>query len=145
MKVKNIILMIYFRKFYMKNKKIKNLEIENKNWMGFFATKSAIKHIKKLIKQNSSILGIRLNINKSGCAGLSYSITTINYFNSDDFIYEFKGIKLCASKKILPFINKIELDYIKQGLNYKFKFNNPNAKNICGCGKSFNTMEDIYE
>src|SRR5438132_677853 len=31
-----------------------------------------------------------------------------------------------------------ELDYVKEGLNEGFKFNNPNEKDRCGCGESFN-------
>ena len=31
-----------------------------------------------------------------------------------------------------------ELDYAREGLNEGFKFNNPNVKDQCGCGESFN-------
>jgi ATP-binding cassette subfamily B multidrug efflux pump len=34
--------------------------------------------------------------------------------------------------------NERELDYAKEGLNEGFKFNNPNVKDMCGCGESFN-------
>ncbi len=30
------------------------------------------------------------------------------------------------------------LDFAKEGLNEGFKFNNPNVKDECGCGESFN-------
>ena len=30
-----------------------------------------------------------------------------------------------------------ELDFVKEGLNSSFRFNNPNVENACGCGESF--------
>lgn len=32
----------------------------------------------------------------------------------------------------------MELDYAREGLSEGFKFNNPNVKDQCGCGESFN-------
>jgi iron-sulfur cluster assembly protein len=29
------------------------------------------------------------------------------------------------------------MDFVKEGLNEGFKFNNPNQKGECGCGESF--------
>ncbi|MDQ1237572.1 MAG: Fe-S cluster assembly protein [Wigglesworthia glossinidia] len=104
----------------------------------FFLTDTAVKKIKQLIIKDQSILGIRILLKKSGCAGWSYFMSTVFKFVENDFIYEYKGIKICTPKKFLPLINKIELDYIKTGLNHKFVFNNPNVKNTCGCGKSIN-------
>lgn len=104
----------------------------------FILTDSAVKKINQLIKQNPSILGIRISLKKSGCAGWSYLINTVLKFTKDDFVYTYKGIQICTLKKFLPFINALELDYIKNGLGYKFTFNNPNAKSICGCGNSIN-------
>ena len=37
----------------------------------------------------------------------------------------------------LPYLDGMELDYTREGLNEGFKFNNPNVKDSCGCGESF--------
>ena len=42
-----------------------------------------------------------------------------------------------VSEKNLPLLDGVEVDYAKQGLNEGFRFNNPNAKEMCGCGESF--------
>ncbi|WP_041944168.1 HesB/IscA family protein [Wigglesworthia glossinidia] len=117
---------------------MKHYKDTQKSLKKFILTESAVKKINQLIKQNPSILGIRISLKRSGCAGWSYLINTVSKFTKDDFVYEYKGVQICTLKKFLPFINTLELDYIKNGLGYKFKFNNPNAKNICGCGKSIN-------
>ena len=35
------------------------------------------------------------------------------------------------------FIDGTELDYVREGLQEGFKFNNPNERDRCGCGESF--------
>ena len=41
-------------------------------------------------------------------------------------------------KLIVAVLKPFKLDYVKEGLNEGFRFNNPNVKNECGCGESFN-------
>ena len=43
-----------------------------------------------------------------------------------------------AEEKNLPYLDGMEVDYAKQGLNEGFRFRNPNVKDTCGCGESFN-------
>jgi len=38
----------------------------------------------------------------------------------------------------LAYLDGTELDFVREGLNEGFKFNNPNEKDRCGCGESFN-------
>ena len=47
------------------------------------------------------------------------------------------GVTLLVDPKSLSYIDGMELDYTREGLNEGFKFNNPNVKNQCGCGESF--------
>ena len=37
----------------------------------------------------------------------------------------------------LSYLEGMEVDYVREGLNSFFKFNNPNVKDSCGCGESF--------
>jgi iron-sulfur cluster assembly protein len=38
----------------------------------------------------------------------------------------------------MVYLDGTELDYAREGLNEGFQFNNPNVKDECGCGESFN-------
>ena len=50
---------------------------------------------------------------------------------------DFNGLKVLIDPKSLIYLKGIVLDF-KDGLNGKgFVFDNPNAKNTCGCGESF--------
>ena len=37
----------------------------------------------------------------------------------------------------LNLLDGSEVDYVNEGLNRFFRFNNPNVKDQCGCGESF--------
>lgn len=110
----------------------------NKNiWNGIKLTKKAIKQIILLSSKNPKIKGIKLEIKKSGCAGFSYYINTVINPDENDLKFSFKGANLYVSIKSMPFIDGTEIDYISDGLNTLFKFNNPKSKHLCGCGESF--------
>jgi iron-sulfur cluster assembly protein len=47
-------------------------------------------------------------------------------------------VRVIVDPKSLPYLEGLELDFAKEGLNEGFKFNNPNVKDQCGCGESFN-------
>lgn len=115
-------------------KKIK----KNIIWNGLTLTDTAVSQILQLINKNPDILGLKINIKKSGCAGFSYIIEKVISSEKNDLIYEKKGAKLFVPLNIMPFVDGTELDYIQDGLSFMFKFNNPQAQFSCGCGESFN-------
>ncbi|MEN8214677.1 MAG: iron-sulfur cluster assembly protein IscA, partial [Pseudomonadota bacterium] len=80
---------------------------------------------------------VRLGVKTSGCSGMAYVIEFVDEANDDDAIFEDHGVKVIIDKKSLLYLDGTELDFAKEGLNEGFKFNNPNAKNECGCGESF--------
>ena len=54
-----------------------------------------------------------------------------------DIVLEQHGVKLMIDPKSLAYIDGTELDYVREGLNEGFRFNNPNERDRCGCGESF--------
>jgi len=54
-----------------------------------------------------------------------------------DQVFEQQGVKILIDGKSLVYLDGTELDFVKEGLNEGFKFNNPNIKAECGCGESF--------
>jgi iron-sulfur cluster assembly protein len=53
-------------------------------------------------------------------------------------VFESHDVKVLIDPKSLPYLDGTELDFAREGLNEGFKFNNPNVKDECGCGVSFN-------
>jgi len=80
--------------------------------------------------------GLRLAVTGGGCSGLSYKIEFSDKKDRDN-ILNFDGVNVFIDPKSLIYLKGIVLDF-KDGLNGKgFSFENPNAKNTCGCGESF--------
>jgi iron-sulfur cluster assembly protein len=83
-------------------------------------------------------IGLRLGVRTTGCSGLAYKLEFADALNSEDQEFESRGIKVLIDPKSLAYLEGTELDYTREGLNEGFKFNNPNEKDRCGCGESFN-------
>lgn len=82
-------------------------------------------------------LGMRIAVKTSGCSGMAYALEFADAAAEGDQIFESRGVKLLVDARSLPYLHGTELDFVREGLNEGFKFNNPNARNHCGCGESF--------
>ncbi|QCI16466.1 iron-sulfur cluster insertion protein ErpA [Buchnera aphidicola (Aphis craccivora)] len=102
-------------------------------------TQTAIKKIKNfiLIKKNKN-LKLRIYIIGGGCSGFQYQFTFDENINEDDMIINQENIFLIIDPISLQYLKGGEIDYIENLEGSKFIVNNPNAKNTCGCGSSFN-------
>lgn len=101
-------------------------------------SESATKHLISYLAKNSEHMGVRLSVKKTGCSGLSYVVDYVKSPLEGDMIMPLSGDYLvCIDKSSYPFLKDMQVDYVKQGLNYKFIFNNPNQTGQCGCGESF--------
>ena len=80
--------------------------------------------------------GLQL-VKQSGCAGFAYVLDLTREPADDDLLFERDGAKLYVPLKAMPFIDGTTVDYVREGLNQIFKFNNPKAQHACGCGESF--------
>ena len=101
-------------------------------------TDKAIEQIKVIsAKENQDgTKGLRLAVTGGGCSGLSYKIEFSDKKEKDN-VLDFEGVKVFIDPKSMIYLKGIVLDF-KDGLNGKgFSFDNPNAKNTCGCGESF--------
>ena len=98
----------------------------------------AATHIGNFIAKRGKGVGIRLGVRTSGCSGMAYKLEFADEIGADDVTFESHGVTILIDPKSLPYLEGTELDYAREGLNEGFKFNNPNVKDQCGCGESFN-------
>lgn len=106
--------------------------------MALTLTEKAATHVRKSLEQRGKGIGLRLGVRTSGCSGMAYTLEFVDNIDEQDQIFESQGIKIIVDPKSLFYIDGTELDYVREGLNEGFKFTNPNVKNQCGCGESFN-------
>jgi iron-sulfur cluster assembly protein len=106
--------------------------------MAVTLSERAATHVANYIAKRGKGVGVRLGVRTSGCSGMAYKLEFADEVGPDDITFESRGITVLIDPKSLPYLEGTELDYTREGLNEGFKFNNPNVKDQCGCGESFN-------
>ena len=101
-------------------------------------TENAAKHVQGYLAKRGKGVGLRVGVRTSGCSGMAYKLEFADSLNPEDVSFESHGVKVIVDPKSLPYLQGTELDYTREGLNEGFKFRNPNVKDECGCGESFN-------
>ncbi len=106
--------------------------------MAVTLTEKAATHVQNFVARRGKGVGLRIGVRTTGCSGFAYKLEFADAVNPDDHQFESHGVKVLVDPKSLPFLEGTELDYTREGLNEGFKFSNPNVKDECGCGESFN-------
>ena len=106
--------------------------------MAITLTEAAAQRVEKFLANRGKGIGLRLGVKTTGCSGMAYTLEFVDEALAEDVQFESHGITVVVDPKSLVYIDGTELDFTKEGLNEGFKFNNPNVKDECGCGESFN-------
>ena len=105
--------------------------------MAVTLTQKAAEHVAQFIAKRGKGVGVRLGVKTTGCSGLAYKLEYVDEAEPEDVIFEAHGVKVLVDPKSLAYIDGTELDFVREGLNEGFRFNNPNERDRCGCGESF--------
>ncbi len=105
--------------------------------MAITLTENAVKHVRNFMSKRGKGIGLRIGVRTSGCSGMAYKLEFADEACDDDIRFTSSGVTILVDPKSLPYIDGMELDYTREGLNEGFRFNNPNVKDECGCGESF--------
>ncbi len=109
----------------------------NKDAIGM--TQQAIDHVYTMLTERGHGIGLRLGVKTLGCSGYAYNIGFLDKAEANDKIFEINSdITIAVDEKAYPIIKGTVIDFISEGLSRQFKFTNPNVKDLCGCGESFN-------
>ena len=101
-------------------------------------TPKAINRIRQVFaRQGVQEGGLRLGVQGGGCSGLSYLIRFEPKERPSDRVFDFDGVRVFVDPKSLIYLDGMTLDYKESLMQSGFVFDNPNAKQSCGCGTSF--------
>ena len=106
--------------------------------MSISMSQAAADHVNHYLARRGHGLGVRLGVRTTGCSGMAYVLEFVDKLTAGDTLFVSRGVKVVIDPKSIVYLDGTELDYVKEGLNEGFQFKNPNAKNECGCGESFN-------
>jgi iron-sulfur cluster assembly protein len=105
--------------------------------MAISLTESAAARVKNHLASRGRGLGLRLGVKATGCSGFSYVVDYADEMRPDDLVFESGGVKVFVDPGSLSSIDGTRIDFVRQGINESFRFENPNVRGECGCGESF--------
>jgi iron-sulfur cluster assembly protein len=100
-------------------------------------TDQASKKIQQQLSKRGKGVGLRVAVKTTGCSGLAYVLEYVDEPNPEDQCVDCNGCKVFVDPKSYAYLTGLEIDYVRNGLNEGFEFNNPNERDRCGCGTSF--------
>lgn len=100
-------------------------------------TPEAARFLSQQLAKSPGAVGVRLGAAPSGCSGFGYRIEPAHRVEEDDAVYETEGVRILVARKSLPFVQGTAIDLVQEGLARRLRFDNPNARQSCGCGESF--------
>ena len=106
--------------------------------MAITLTEKAATRVRDFLGRRGKGAGLRLALKDAGCSGKSYVVEYADAIEPTDQVFESHGVKIIIDPKNLVFLDGMEIDYTREGLNEGFRFINPNEKGRCGCGESIN-------
>jgi iron-sulfur cluster assembly protein len=100
-------------------------------------TDTASKKIQQQLSKRGKGVGLRVAVKTTGCSGLAYVLEYVDNPNPEDQCVDCNGCKVFIDPKSCAYLTGLKIDYVRNGLNEGFEFNNPNERDRCGCGNSF--------
>jgi iron-sulfur cluster assembly protein len=105
-------------------------------------TTAAASHIQGILAKKGHGIGLKLSVTKTGCSGYSYKMDIANEVSANENVFTSEGVQVIVPQDSLRYLQGTEIDLAVKGLNRQLVFHNPNAEASCGCGESFNLIEE---
>ena len=104
-------------------------------------TAAAIERVAEMMEKRENSIGLRIGVTETGCSGYSYALDFSDSLAAGDEVLAQGAVKVVVNTASKSLLEGMELDYVSEGLNKSFKFNNPNVVSSCGCGTSFSVTK----
>lgn len=103
---------------------------------------AALARVQGFLAADDSAIGLRFGVQRTGCSGWGYLVDLAREQRDGDTVFEQDGVRIFVDADSLALVDGTRVDFLKQGLNEQFVFENPNVAAECGCGESFTTDAD---
>ena len=102
-------------------------------------TADAARFLAAQLAKNPGAVGVRLAVAPAGCSGFRYRVDLADTLGENDVVFRYGGLLVAVDRASLPFIQGTTVRLSSEGLARRLRFDNPNARQSCGCGESFAT------
>jgi iron-sulfur cluster assembly protein len=79
----------------------------------------------------------RIGFVSGGCENFYYTIDLADSIAATDRVYNVGGISILIDRQQVAYLDLLKLDYSEDLMGGGFRFENPLANHVCGCGNSF--------
>lgn len=111
--------------------------------MSIQLTEAAARRINFQLRERGRGLGLRLGLKQAGCSGYAYTLDYADAIEADDVSFEAHGARVVVARNEMALLDGLTVDWRREGLGEAFRFDNPNAKALCGCGESFHPGDAV--
>jgi iron-sulfur cluster assembly protein len=101
------------------------------------ASERAANYLRAQLAKQPGAVAVRLAVEPTGCSGFGYRVERAEAIRDDDVVFECRGVRIAVDPASLPYLYGTVLDVVQEGLARRLRFDNPNARQTCGCGESF--------
>jgi iron-sulfur cluster assembly protein len=99
-------------------------------------TQAAAERVQSLLANSDNPkAGLRVSVEKGGCAGMSYKMEIGEPLPGDEVVEE-NGARVIVDAKSVLFLLGARMDVQTTKFSSTFVFENPNQTSACGCGES---------
>ena len=106
--------------------------------MAITLTENAAKQIQRQIARRGKGVAMRIGVKKMGCSGLAHTFEIADEIYAEEHTFAAHNAMVVLDADTMLVLDGSHIDYVTEGLNQMFKFDNPNVESECGCGESFN-------
>jgi iron-sulfur cluster assembly protein len=100
-------------------------------------TDAAAARIRDIVaRADKPVVGVRVGVDKGGCAGMAYQLDLAEQVKPGDEVVETHGVRVLVDPKAILYLIGSEMDFQVDKLSARFVFKNPNEVSSCGCGES---------
>lgn len=105
--------------------------------MALSFTERAANQVRNYLDERGGGLGIRVIVQSSECSGMAYRLVFVDKPEEHDSVFDSHDARIFVDPKSLIWLEGTVVDFVQNGDESGFVFQNPNVKNQCGCGDSF--------
>lgn len=100
-------------------------------------TEQAAKFLALQLAKHPGAVAVRLAVEPAGCSGFGYRVGPVDAVRDDDAVFESSGVRIAVDPESLLRVHGTTVDIVREALARRLRFDNPNARQSCGCGESF--------
>ncbi len=97
----------------------------------------AARHLAAQLARHAGAVAVRLAAVPAGCSGFRYRVDPVDALRDGDRVFDSGVVQIVVDAASLPYLQGTTLDVVEEGLARRLRFDNPNARQNCGCGESF--------